>query len=92
MTDRATTTGRLFVLIALAHGPKHGYEIARHLDERSRGLFAMSFGALYPILHRLEAEGLARARWQDKRKVYALTDAGAAELARLRDAIERIAV
>jgi PadR family transcriptional regulator PadR len=79
------TSGRFLVLLALSHGPKHGYEIARHLEERSGGVFTLSFGALYPVLHRLELDGLASATWDDdggkRRKVYALTRAGAAALA-----------
>ena len=82
--DTRSASGRFLVLLALAHGPKHGYEVARFLDERSGGVFTMSFGALYPVLHRLEAEGLARATWSDDgpqpRKVYGLTTKGEAAL------------
>jgi DNA-binding PadR family transcriptional regulator len=87
---------RLLVLYALAHGPKHGYQIARHLDERTGGICAVSFGALYPVLHRLEADGLARAGWQrdddtgKRKKVYALTRAGAAALAEEQGELDRL--
>jgi PadR family transcriptional regulator PadR len=102
VTDTRPTSGRFLVLLALAHGPKHGYEIARHLEDRSRGVFTLSFGALYPVLHRLEAEGLAAASWRGdgarKKKVYALTAAGVRALAdekaahdRIHDALARLA-
>lgn len=85
MPDTQTTRGAFLVLLALRGGPKHGYEIAAHLRDRSGGVFTLSFGALYPILHRLEKEGLASSRWQDvgpakRKKVYALTRAGEAAL------------
>jgi len=101
--DTRSASGRFLVLLALAHGPKHGYEIARFLEERSGGVFTMSFGALYPVLHRLEADGLARARWAadgaKRKKVYGLTRAGEqalagdrAEFAALAAAIARLEV
>jgi DNA-binding PadR family transcriptional regulator len=71
------------VLLALRRGPKHGYEIASWIEERSQGVFTLSFGALYPVLHRLEKSGLLTAEWQKvgaagvkRKKVYALTAAG----------------
>ena len=77
--------GAFLVLIALRGGPKHGYEIASHLEERSGGVFTLSFGALYPILHRLEKDGLVSGTWQEvgpakRKKVYALTRQGEAAL------------
>lgn len=89
--DSRSASGRFLVLLALAHGAKHGYQIARHIEERSRGVFAMSFGALYPILHRLEADGLARATWHDRKKVYALTRSGEAALREERAEFDRLA-
>ncbi len=85
MPDTQTARGAFLVLLALRGGPKHGYEIAAHLRDRSGGVFTLSFGALYPILHRLEKEGLVSSRWQDvgpakRKKVYALTRAGEAAL------------
>jgi len=73
--------GIFLTLLALQDSPKHGYEIASYLKERSGGFFSLSFGALYPILHRLEKGGLVSARWQrvgssKEKKVYALTAKG----------------
>ena len=81
MSEASKTRGRFMVLLALEDGPKHGYEVARFLEERSGGYFSLSFGALYPVLHRLEKDKLVSAAWMDagvmrKKKVYALTPRG----------------
>ncbi len=83
--DTGKTRGRLMVLLALQDGPKHGYEVARYIQEASGGYFSMSFGALYPVLHRLEKDHLVAASWQQagsarKKKVYTLTRKGQAAL------------
>ena len=81
MPESQSPRGAFLVLVALRGGPKHGYEIAAHLRERSGGVFTLSFGALYPILHRLEKDGLVKGNWQEvgpakRKKVYALTRRG----------------
>ena len=85
MSDAGKTRGRFMVLLALEDGPKHGYDVARYLEENSGGSFSLSCGALYPVLHRLEKDKLVSAIWQDagamrKKKVYALTPRGHAAL------------
>jgi DNA-binding PadR family transcriptional regulator len=69
------------VLAALQDGAKHGYEISTHIREKSAGVLRLSFGALYPVLHRLEKDGLVEGHWQDigevkRKKVYVLTAKG----------------
>lgn len=98
MGESWKSRGTFLVLLALRGGPKHGYEIARHLDERSGGFFTLSFGALYPILHRIEQEGLVSARWEavgesgaKQRKIYALTAKGRRALAAERETFQAIA-
>lgn len=49
------------------------------------GLYAPSAGTIYPRLARLEAEGLVTSRQEGDRRVYQLTSAGRAELARRRE-------
>lgn len=75
----------LLLLSVLAAGPAHGYAIITALRERSEGTFDLPEGTIYPALHRLEAAGLLRSDWAGgdgrRRRVYALTDAGAAALA-----------
>jgi len=70
----------LLVLSTLRETKKHGYQIALDVESDSNGLFHFKHGTLYPILHRLEADGLIRGSWSKgegrKKKVYALTAAG----------------
>ncbi len=69
------------VLGVLQEGGRHGYEIARRIREIDEGALNAREGRLYPLLHRLEAEGAILGTWvpQDgrpPRKVYALTAQG----------------
>ncbi len=70
------------VLQMLLERPMHGYEMAKEVERRSEGYFAFKHGTLYPILHRLERQGLIRGRWskpekgERARKAYELTRAG----------------
>jgi DNA-binding PadR family transcriptional regulator len=98
MPEAWKSRGTFLVLLALKNGAKHGYEIAGHLTERSQGFFTLSFGALYPILHRLEKDGLVSARWEavgasgaKQRKVYALTAKGRRALTAERASFEALA-
>jgi PadR family transcriptional regulator, regulatory protein PadR len=75
----------LLLLSVLAAGPAHGYAVISAVRERSEGTFDLPEGTIYPALHRLEDAGLLGSSWADvdgrKRRVYALTDNGAAALA-----------
>ena len=75
----------LLLLSVLAAGPAHGYAIISALRERSEGTFDLPEGTIYPALHRLEDAGLLSSAWADgdgrRRRVYALTSAGATALA-----------
>ncbi|MBV8940823.1 MAG: helix-turn-helix transcriptional regulator [Solirubrobacterales bacterium] len=63
------------LLAILQQGPLHGYAIASELRARSGGAFEVPEGTLYPVLHKLEKEGLVRSRWEKvsgrRRRVYA---------------------
>jgi len=77
------------ILSALRSGPKHGYQLALDIEERSGGGFGFKHGTLYPILHKLEKEGLIEGAWSDegqrgKRKRYRLTRNGEQYLQDLR--------
>lgn len=80
----AKSINELLVLSALREGPRHGYQIALELEERSAGMFNLQHGTLYPILHRLEREGLIEGEWSAgegrRRKEYVLTRAGRSRL------------
>ena len=85
----------LLLLSVLNAGPAHGYAIIAALRERSGGTFDLPEGTIYPALHRLEQSGWLASDWSDeqgrKRRVYALTDGGAAALAAERDEWRRFA-
>ncbi len=72
------------VLAVVAERPAHGYAIMEALHERSRGELTIEGGTLYPVLHRLEAEGLVSGKWSvesgRRRRTYALTSKGRAAL------------
>ncbi len=76
----------LMVLSVLADKPRYGYLIQQRLGEASGGLVQPKAGTLYPLLHRLEADGLIRSRWDKstgrRRKWYELTAAGHRQLGR----------
>lgn len=79
---------RLYLLKLLDEAPRHGYEVIRLLEERFQGLYAPSAGTVYPRLAKLEQEGLVTHSTEGGRKVYAITDAGRAELASRADEID----
>jgi DNA-binding PadR family transcriptional regulator len=75
----------ILVLTTLRDEPKHGYRIALDVKEESDGAFELQHGTLYPILQRLESDGLIEGHWQEegrRRKVYALTERGEKRLSR----------
>src|SRR5580698_7037406 len=63
------------LLALLQQGPLHGYAIASQLRARSGGELEVPEGTLYPVLHKLEKEGLVRSHWEKvggrRRRVYA---------------------
>jgi PadR family transcriptional regulator, regulatory protein PadR len=83
------------VLATLEDGPLHGYAVIERLRGRSNGAFDLAEGTLYPVLHRLEAEGLLTSAWSDaagrRRRVYRLTRRGRTALAKRRDEWRRFA-
>lgn len=81
---------RLVILSLLEDGPKHGYQLMKEMQDRSGGIYRASAGTVYPTLQQLEDEGMIASEKQDGRRVYALTEAGRAELARDPEAVHRI--
>ncbi|MGH2442406.1 MAG: PadR family transcriptional regulator [Chloroflexota bacterium] len=69
------------LLSSFAEGEKYGYQVVKELEHRSEGFFCLKEGTLYPILHRLERQGLLAARWEtmpngSERRYYTLTGKG----------------
>ena len=71
----------MLVLKLICDAPNYGYELLNQLKEQSKLLFRLKEGTLYPILYRLEDEGLITASWQTgagraaPKKIYEATDA-----------------
>lgn len=71
---------RYLLLDALHHGPKHGYEIIKWLEEKTYGRYAPSPGTVYPTLQMLEDQGLILAQRTDEKSIYRLSESGEQEL------------
>jgi PadR family transcriptional regulator len=87
-TRQALLHGTLdaLVLKTLAAGPRHGYGIARWLEDRTGETVVVEEGSLYPALYRMEARGWIEAHWGTselgrRAKFYKLTRRGRAQLA-----------
>jgi DNA-binding PadR family transcriptional regulator len=76
---------RAAVLRLLAEQPMHGYQIIQELSARSGGAWSPSAGSVYPTLQMLADEGLVTAEETSGKKVFSLTDAGAAAVADMAD-------
>jgi DNA-binding PadR family transcriptional regulator len=81
---------RLALLSLLESGPKHGYELMKDLEARSKGVYRASAGTIYPTLQQLEDEGLVTSETKDGKRVYSLTEAGRKELQREAETVRRI--
>ena len=53
----------MLVLMLVCREPTYGYALQNQLKELSRGSFLLKEGTLYPILYRLEDDGLIEASW-----------------------------
>jgi DNA-binding PadR family transcriptional regulator len=83
--DLVAASSRPLVLSILAAGENYGYSILQEVKRLSKGELEWTDGMLYPVLHRLEREGLIQARWRTaetgrKRKYYRLSANGGREL------------
>jgi DNA-binding PadR family transcriptional regulator len=67
---------QLLILGLLAEKPRHGYEIIKALDEKSKGFYVPSPGMVYPALTYLEEIGHATVEADGARKLYHITAAG----------------
>lgn len=72
----------MLVLKQLDKEEKYGYQLISQLKEKSGGMFTLKEGTLYPILYRLEDDGLVASRWSEpkgrevSRKYYRITKEG----------------
>ena len=75
----------LLVLKTLSWGPRHGYAIARRIEEATDDALRIEEGSLYPALYRMERRGWIEAAWGKSEigqriKIYSLTAEGRAQL------------
>jgi PadR family transcriptional regulator PadR len=100
--DRLHGTLDALVLKTLSWGPRHGYAIARWIEETTGSDIEVEEGSLYPSLYRMERKGWIEAEWGTSElnrrvKLYKLTTEGrkrlrqeTSEWARFSSAVSRI--
>ena len=72
----------MLVLDLICSSPTYGYELLSQLKDISQGMFTLKEGTLYPILYRLQEQGLVKTRLAPaaanggSKKYYSLTDKG----------------
>ena len=91
MLDRELKKGsaELIILSILEPRARHGYEIGKLIEQRSKGQLKFHVTSLYPLLYRLEERGWLHGRWVEKagerrRRFYNLTAEGRRVLANQR--------
>ena len=67
-TDAALKKGsaEMLVLSLLEERPRHGYEIAKLIQQRSNGVLTFHAASLYPLLYRMEGRRLIQGRWVEQ--------------------------
>lgn len=84
-TDLLRGTLDLLILKSLWLEPLHGVGISRRITQITKGAFQVSFGSLFPSLHRMEEKGWVEAEWRPsennrRAKYYRLSSSGRAQL------------
>jgi transcriptional regulator len=89
--DRELKRGsaELLILSLLDARPRHGYDLSKLIESRSRGQLKFHIDSLYPLLYRLEERGWIKGTWVEKpnerrRRFYRLTSDGKRVLAQQR--------
>lgn len=98
----SATHAEMLVLASLAEAPSYGYAITRAIDARSQGDFAIGPAKLYPLLAKLDKQGLVTTSWEEvkaenaaddakgrRRKWYTISPKGTQRLAQLAEAHRR---
>ena len=76
---------QLMLLALLSEKDFYGYQIIKELEKRSESVFQLKEGTLYPVLHRMQNQGLLNSYDQDtengkRRKYYRITEKGRKQL------------
>jgi len=85
LKNLAGASAKPIILSLLLSGESYGYQIIKRVRKVSDGTLEWSNAMLYPVLHRMEKDGLIRSEWKVSeenrmRKYYLLTDKGLEEL------------
>ena len=93
--DLVQGTLDLLILKTICLEPKHGWAIAKRIQQISNEVLQVQQGSLNPPLHRLERQGWIRAKWSESEtgreaKFYALTRSGQKQLRAEKDSWARL--
>src|SRR5215218_4287655 len=86
LTDALKKGSTEFLILSLLEAePRHGYELQKLIESRSRGVLTFNVASLYPLLYKMEERGWIVGRWVEKagerrKRFYRLTAAGRATL------------
>jgi PadR family transcriptional regulator PadR len=74
-------SAEMLILSLVDDRARHGYDIAKSIETRSKGTITFHAASLYPLLYRLERQGWIKGRWVEKagerrRRAYRLTPKG----------------
>lgn len=77
------------VLASIEHEPRHGYQIGKRIEARSKGVLRFHAASLYPLLYRMEKRGWIVGRWiecqgERRRRFYTITASGRRALCKQR--------
>src|SRR6185312_3556210 len=91
LTDELKKGSAEFLILSLLDAePRHGYDLQKLIESRSKGVLTFNVASLYPLLYRMEDRGWIVGRWVEKagerrKRFYRLTPAGRAALEAQRD-------
>src|SRR5688572_28928079 len=79
-------SAELLILARIEHEPRHGYDLCKLIESRSRGVLRFHVASLYPLLYRMEKREQIEGRWVEKagqrrRRYYRITSEGKRVLA-----------
>lgn len=83
-------SAEFLILSLLEHQDRHGYELAKLIESRSRGRLSFNVSTLYPLLYRMEQRGWITGKWVERpgerrRRFYSITREGRSALAQQRE-------
>jgi PadR family transcriptional regulator len=94
-SDLVQGTLDLLILKTISLEPKHGWAIAKRIQQISREVLQVQQGSLYPALHRLEQQGWIKGHFAEtetgrKAKFYSLTRSGRTQMEKERTQWDRL--